>query len=445
MSVLTLYYIIADFIFLACIISSMMRAYEKKSSVQSIGKGGGLSSTDVAIESGIFECLERAAEESSRDKGSIRKFNGENPAEWLATRKIAEDWLNSIGCLHLILQGNKQHQGMSYGTTPLNYGRLLSTNGGHMVGFAQGNRTMSTLSYPTAGMFESNLPTTPSPPQIRSSLTGIRDDSMGLSTSEQDLLDGRAGDLQPPMVLDSSSGNATNNSDRRRSMHYGDSMEDEDVLPSTINELLGTVPKFDELLEKLEKQMAEVRGQQGEVVDEAVVNARVTKLTSEYETSVRAEKARLEEAIALSEQRTERLKRREMEATRKSMVTTSNYAVANPMSITGGSINSSQSGIADLKFRGEHWDKKITKVQTVFRSLLETCVLNLITTYLRDNDFSGAWSYLNDMYLGRLEDHVVPIISALDVYVIKHNQTFARYYGSLKSLWTLVKLFAKIL
>jgi hypothetical protein len=68
MSVLTLYYIIADFIFLVtCIISNMMRAYEKKSSVQSIGKGGSLSSTDVAIEMGIFECLERAAEESSRD------------------------------------------------------------------------------------------------------------------------------------------------------------------------------------------------------------------------------------------------------------------------------------------------------------------------------------------------------------------------------------------
>jgi hypothetical protein len=141
-------------------------------------------SRDVAIESGIFECLERAAEESSRDKGRIRKFNGENPAEWLVTRKIAEDWLNSIGCLHLILQGNKQHQGMSYGTAPLNYGRLPSTNGGHMVGFTQGNGTMSTLSYPTAGMFESNLPTTPSPPQIRSSPTGIRDDSMELSTSE---------------------------------------------------------------------------------------------------------------------------------------------------------------------------------------------------------------------------------------------------------------------
>jgi hypothetical protein len=347
---------------------------------------------------------------------------------WLASRKIGEDWLNSIGCLQLVLQGNKQQQGMSYATTPLNNGS--SMNGGQTIGFAQNNLTVSTLSYLTAGILGSTLPTTPDPPHniLRTSLTGIGDDdTMGLSTSEQDLLDGRAGDLQPPMVLDSSSSNAINNFGRRTSMHYRD-MGDDDVSPS-IDEFLGTTPKFDQLLEKFERQMAEVRAQrQGEAVDEAVVNARVTKLTSEYETSVKAKKARLDEAIARSGQRTERLKRNEMEATWRSMMSTTTYAVTNPMSITGGSVDSSQTGIVDLKFSGEnHWDKKITKVQTVFRSLLETCVLNLITRYLRDNDFCGAWSYLNDMYLGRLEDHVVPIISALDVYAIKYNQTFARY------------------
>jgi hypothetical protein len=45
-----------------------------------------------------------------RDKTCVWKFNGETPAEWLSIRKIGEeDWLNSIGCLELVLPGHDKN------------------------------------------------------------------------------------------------------------------------------------------------------------------------------------------------------------------------------------------------------------------------------------------------------------------------------------------------
>jgi hypothetical protein len=41
-----------------------------------------------------------------RDKTCVRKFNGENPAEWLSIRKIGEDW---FGCLELVLPGHNKN------------------------------------------------------------------------------------------------------------------------------------------------------------------------------------------------------------------------------------------------------------------------------------------------------------------------------------------------
>jgi hypothetical protein len=66
-------------------------------------------------------------------------------------------------------------------------------------------------------------------------------------------------------------------------------------------------------------------------------------------------------------------------------------------------------------------DKKITKVRTVFRSLLEVSVMNLISNFLRTNDLSGAWEYLNDLHLGRLTGHVGAFMTALEVYSIKRD------------------------
>jgi hypothetical protein len=147
----------------------------------------------------------------------------------------------------------------------------------------------------------------------------------------------------------------------------------------------------------------------------------------EYETSLKLGKLRVDEAIAQSDQvAVESQKHRDMNnSTRDTMwsLSSSSYNVGNdPLSSTyGGSMISSMSKYS------EHWDKKITKVHTVFRALLEVSVLNLISSYLRLNDLSGAWEYLNNLYLGRLTGHVGAFMTALEVYSIKRDQTFSRY------------------
>jgi hypothetical protein len=80
------------------------KSNHRDSSHGSSGRNSGREPASRAIVSGIFHCLEKAAEDC-RDRSNLKKFDGENPADWLPTRKIGEDWINSIGCLEVILPG----------------------------------------------------------------------------------------------------------------------------------------------------------------------------------------------------------------------------------------------------------------------------------------------------------------------------------------------------
>jgi hypothetical protein len=61
---------------------------------------------------GLFYFLEKAAEENYYDDKEkslrFRRFNGENPAEWLPTRKIVDDMVRLEACMDVLYPGIKQ-------------------------------------------------------------------------------------------------------------------------------------------------------------------------------------------------------------------------------------------------------------------------------------------------------------------------------------------------
>jgi hypothetical protein len=115
-----------------------------------------------------FDCLEKASEDSSRDKTIVKKFNGENPAEWFPIRKIDEDWLNSIGCLELVPPGVKSHgtlNAIGGGTSNMMMHNGLSTS------FGVGGIAVTSITQHN-GIIGNASMKTPNPPRVRPSSTG---------------------------------------------------------------------------------------------------------------------------------------------------------------------------------------------------------------------------------------------------------------------------------
>jgi hypothetical protein len=74
------------------------------------GKDGGQGSKGNSAKSngndstskGIFEVLEETADAIGKNKDKLPQFTGENPAEWIITRRLCIEWISTLGCLEVI-------------------------------------------------------------------------------------------------------------------------------------------------------------------------------------------------------------------------------------------------------------------------------------------------------------------------------------------------------
>jgi hypothetical protein len=53
---------------------------------------------------GIFEVLEETADAIGKNKEKLPKFTGENPAEWIITRRLCIEWISVSDAWRVSLQ-----------------------------------------------------------------------------------------------------------------------------------------------------------------------------------------------------------------------------------------------------------------------------------------------------------------------------------------------------
>jgi hypothetical protein len=112
-------------------------------------------------------------------------------------------------------------------------------------------------------------------------------------------------------------------------------------------------------------------------------------------------------------------RRLEAEFRRKSMLEEKRDRTSVMSDLGGITINSNKDSIgtisvADSIKLSDKKPKKTTRMQEILRNRFETTVLDLIIDYLRVEDLTGAWCYLNDYYCSVLRNHVDAFAAALD-------------------------------